>query len=74
MFIQVNVAGGESPSAEDIYKLAVSEIMVWLTSWAGRPALARGLLLNGVPCSAAACRPAQLQPPPNWSGRRHLLY
>ena len=32
MFIQANVAGGESPSAEDIYKLAVSEIMVWLTT------------------------------------------
>ncbi|RLM78279.1 transcription factor bHLH95-like [Panicum miliaceum] len=32
IYTRVNVAGGEGPSAEDIYKLAVSEIMVWLTS------------------------------------------
>ncbi|RLN08897.1 transcription factor bHLH95-like [Panicum miliaceum] len=30
--IQVNGAGGENPSAEDIYKLAVSEIMVWISN------------------------------------------
>ncbi|TKW39636.1 hypothetical protein SEVIR_1G192500v4 [Setaria viridis] len=30
--IYTSVNGGENPSAEDIYKLAVSEIMVWLSS------------------------------------------
>ncbi|CAL5057827.1 unnamed protein product [Urochloa decumbens] len=29
---RVNGAGGQNPSAEDIYKLAVSEIMVWLST------------------------------------------
>ncbi|CAN6251855.1 unnamed protein product [Urochloa humidicola] len=32
IYTRVNGAGGENPSAENIYKLAVSEIMVWLST------------------------------------------
>nr|XP_034593457.1 transcription factor bHLH95-like [Setaria viridis] len=32
IYTRVNGAGGENPSAGDMYKLAVSEIMVWLSS------------------------------------------
>ncbi|CAN6244627.1 unnamed protein product [Urochloa humidicola] len=32
IYTRVNGAGGENPSAENIYKLAMSEIMVWLST------------------------------------------